>query len=357
MKKISIMVPCYNEQDNVVPMAKALVELFKNDLPNYDYEILFIDNASTDNTRAEIRAICAKNKKIRAIFNIRNFGQFNSPYYGIIHTTGDCTIPVVADFQDPLELIPKMIEKWEEGYKIVCCVKTHSGENPIMYRLRGLYYHMIRKMSSTEQIEQFTGFGLYDRSFVKILQDLKDPTPFLRGIVGELGYKRCEIEYTQPKRRAGKTHNNFFSLYDAAMLSFTTYTSSGLRLATFIGTICTIASLTIGIVYLILKLIYWDRFAAGMVPAILLIAFIGSLQLTFTGLMGEYVISMNRRLLNRPLVIEEERINFDEEKEIPDTIETAVIHCQQEEKKAEQAADASEKKARADKEQGTDEAR
>lgn len=332
MKKISIMVPCYNEQDNVIPMAKALVEMFHRDLPNYDYEILFIDNASTDDTRAHIRAICAQNKKIRAIFNIRNFGQFNSPFYGIIHTTGDCTIPVVADFQDPLELIPQMVKKWEEGYKIVCCVKTHSGENPIMYHLRGMYYHMIRKMSSTEQIEQFTGFGLYDKSFVKILQDLKDPTPFLRGIVGELGYKRCEIEYTQPKRRSGKTHNNFFSLYDAAMLSFTTYTTSELRIATFLGGLCTLASLTIGIVYLILKLIFWDRFAAGMVPAILLIAFIGSLQLTFTGLLGEYVISMNRRLLNRPLVIEEERLNFDDE-EIPDTIETAVLHCEQEGKK------------------------
>ncbi|MGI5989733.1 MAG: glycosyltransferase family 2 protein [Lachnospiraceae bacterium] len=363
MKKISIMVPCYNEQENVVPMAKALVELFHKDLPNYDYEILFIDNASTDNTRAEIRALCAKNKKIRAIFNIRNFGQFNSPYYGIIHTTGDCTIPVVADFQDPLELIPQMVKKWEEGYKIVCCVKTHSGENPVMYHLRGLYYRMIRKMSSTEQIEQFTGFGLYDKSFVKILQDLKDPTPFLRGIVGELGYKRCEIEYTQPKRRAGKTHNNFFSLYDAAMLSFTTYTSSGLRVATFIGGICTLASLTIGIVYLILKLIYWDRFAAGIIPAILLIAFIGSLQLTFTGLLGEYVISMNRRLLNRPLVIEEERINFDDDEEIPDTIETAVLYNQQEQKKEkekekeekEQPAEAGEGQAQKDKEKNTDE--
>jgi glycosyltransferase involved in cell wall biosynthesis len=341
MKKISIMVPCYNEQDNVIPMAKALVEMFHRDLPNYDYEILFIDNASTDDTRAHIRAICAKNKKIRAIFNIRNFGQFNSPFYGIIHTTGDCTIPVVADFQDPLELIPQMVKKWEEGYKIVCAVKTHSGENPIMYRLRGMYYHMIRKMSSTEQIEQFTGFGLYDRSFVKILQDLKDPTPFLRGIVGELGFKRCEIEYTQPKRRTGKTHNNFFSLYDAAMLSFTTYTSSGLRVATFLGCICTLASLTIGIVYLILKLIFWDRFAAGIIPAILLIAFIGSLQLTFTGLLGEYVISMNRRLLNRPLVIEEERLNFDDDEDIPDTIETAVLHCEQEEKR-EQAGDSKE---------------
>lgn len=346
MKKVSILVPCYNEQDNIIPLTGALTKLFKTQLPQYDYEILFIDNASTDNTRAEIRAICQKNKRVRAIFNIRNFGQFNSPFYGIIHTTGDCTVLMAADFQDPLELIPKMVAKWEEGYKIVCGVKTHSGENPVMYRLRGLYYRIIRKMSSTDQIEQFTGFGLYDRSFVKILQELHDPTPFLRGIVGELGYKRCTIEYTQPKRRAGKTHNNFFTLYDAAMLSFTTYTSSGLRVATFIGAIGAGLSLLIGIIYLILKIIYWDRFPAGMVPVILLISLVGSLQLIFTGILGEYVLNMNRRLLNRPLVIEEERLNFDPDEKLPDTIETAVIRCEQEEKEGkDQTAD---KKGRED---------
>jgi glycosyltransferase involved in cell wall biosynthesis len=324
MKKVSIMVPCYNEQENVVPMSEALVKLFEEQLPQYDYEILFIDNDSKDNTRALLRTICAKNKKIRAIFNAKNFGQFNSPYYGIIHTTGDCTIPVVADFQDPLELIPEMLKKWEEGYAIVCAVKTKSKENPLMYFLRGCYYKLIRKMSSVEQIEQFTGFGLYDKSFVKVLQDLHDPTPFIRGIVGELGYRKCEIEYTQPQRRAGKTSNNFFTLYDAAMLSFTTYTTSGLRVATFIGGIMAFLSVVIGIVYLVMKLIYWDRFQAGMIPLILLTTFIGSLQLIFIGLMGEYVISMNRRLLNRPLVIEEERLNFDAD-EVESTPSTAAV--------------------------------
>ena len=313
MKKISIMVPCYNEEDNVVPLSQALIQMFEKDLPQYDYDILFIDNDSTDATRVKLRQLCKENRKIKAIFNAKNFGQFNSPYYGILQTDGDCTIPVCADFQDPIDVIPRLVAEWEKGYKIVCAVKTSSKENKIMYFLRSCYYKIIKKMSSAEQIEHFTGFGLYDKSFVQVLRDLKDPIPFIRGIVGELGFKKTEIEYTQAQRRAGKTHNNFFTLYDAAMLSFTSYTKMGLRLATFLGVICGGISIVVAIVYLILKLIYWDRFTAGMVPLILLVSFLGSLQLFFIGLMGEYIISINQRVMNRPLVIEEERINFDEE--------------------------------------------
>ena len=311
MKKISIMVPCYNEEDNVVPLSQALIQMFEKDLPQYDYDILFIDNDSTDTTRVKLRQLCKENKKIKAIFNAKNFGQFNSPYYGILQTDGDCTIPVCADFQDPIDVIPRLVAEWEKGYKIVCAVKTSSKENKIMYFLRSCYYKIIKKMSSAEQIEHFTGFGLYYKSFVQVLRDLKDPIPFIRGIVGELGFKKTEIEYTQAQRRAGKTHNNFFTLYDAAMLSFTSYTKMGLRLATFLGVICGGISIVVAIVYLILKLVYWDRFTAGMVPLILLVSFLGSLQLFFIGLMGEYIISINQRVMNRPLVIEEERINFD----------------------------------------------
>jgi len=310
MKKISIMVPCYNEEENVVPLSEALIDMFKKDLPNYEYDILYIDNASTDTTRVKLRVLCENNPKIRAIFNAKNFGQFNSPYYGILQTDGDCTIPVCADFQDPVELIPELVKKWEEDYKIVCAIKSRSKESKIMYFLRSVYYKMIKKMSSSEQIEHFTGFGLYDKSFVQVLRDLDDPIPFIRGIIGELGYKRTEIEYVQPQRRAGKTHNNFYTLYDAAMLSFTSYTKIGLRLATFIGAICGGASIVVGIIYLIFKLIYWDRFVAGMAPLILIVSFMSSLQIFFIGLMGEYILSMNKRLMNRPLVIEEERLNF-----------------------------------------------
>jgi hypothetical protein len=229
-----------------------------------------------------------------------------------LQTTGDCTIPVCADFQDPIDVIPRLVAEWEKGYKIVCAVKSKSKESKIMYFLRSCYYKLIKKMSSVEQIEHFTGFGLYDKSFVKVLRDLKDPIPFIRGIVGELGFKKTEIEYTQAQRRAGKTHNNFYTLYDAAMLSFTSYTKIGLRLATFVGLFVGFVSLVVAIVYLILKLIYWDRFAAGMAPLIIIVCLLGAIQLVFIGLMGEYILSMNKRLMNRPLVIEEERVNFEE---------------------------------------------
>ncbi len=311
MKKISILIPCYNEEENVVPMSEAIVNLFVTELKNYDYELLFIDNDSHDNTRNLLRGICAKNPKVRAIFNAKNFGQFNSPYYGILQTTGDCTISMVCDFQDPIELIPQYIREWEKGYKIVIGIKTSSKENPIMYHLRGMYYKFIKKFSDVEQIEHFTGSGLYDRDFVEVLRKLKDPTPFLRGIVAELGYKRKEIPYEQPKRRAGKTHNNFYSLYDAAMLSITSYTKIGLRLCTFFGVACAGVSVIVGLIYLILKLVYWDNFAAGMAPVLIGMFFLGALQLFFIGFIGEYILSINQRVMNRPLVIEEERINFD----------------------------------------------
>lgn len=313
MKKVSILIPCYNEQENVRPMSEAIVDLFEKQLTQYDYELLFIDNDSSDQTRPILREICKNNEHIKAIFNAKNFGQFNSPYYGMLQTTGDCTISMVCDFQDPVELIPQYLEAWEQGYKIVIGIKTSSKENPIMYHLRSVYYKMIKKFSDVEQIEHFTGSGLYDKDFIQVLRDLKDPTPFLRGIVAELGYKRKEIPYEQPERRAGKTHNNFLRLYDAAMLSFTSYTKIGLRMATFLGMGCGAISAVIGLIYLIMKLVLWDTFAAGMAPVLIGMFFLGSVQLFFLGFIGEYVLSINQRVMNRPLVIEEERINFKNE--------------------------------------------
>jgi len=312
-KKISIMVPCYNEEENVVPLSEAVIATLEKDLPEYDYEILFIDNCSKDKTREKLILLCSRNKKIKAIFNTKNFGQFNSPYYGLCQTTGDCTICLCADFQDPIDMIPKFVHEWENGYKIVCGIKTSSKENKIMYFLRGVYYKAIKKMSEVEQIEQFTGFGLYDKSFIQVLRDLKDPTPFLRGIVAELGPERKEIPYEQQERRAGKTSNNWYRLYDAAMLSFTSYTKIGLRLATFIGFGLSAVSVVIAIIYFILKLLHWNDFPAGMTPILLGVFVIGSMQLFFIGLLGEYIMNMNARLMNRPLVIEQERINFDED--------------------------------------------
>ena len=308
MKKVSILIPCYNEEANVEAISKAVIHEFETNLPAYDYEIIFIDNDSKDRTRDLIRVLVSSHPKIKAIFNAKNFGQFNSPYYGMLQAEGDCVIPLVADFQDPVELIPKFVEAWEEGYKIVIGRKTKSAENKVMYFLRGLYYKTIRKFSDVEQIEQFTGFGLYDRSFIEVLRKLDDPPPFLRGVVAELGYRRKEIEYSQPKRRAGKTSNNFYRLYDGAMLSFTSYTKIGLRLATFIGFFGALVSLGIGIYFLIKKLTDWYGYQAGIAPLIILVGVLGSLQLIFIGLIGEYILSINTRVMHRPLVIEEERI-------------------------------------------------
>lgn len=312
MKKvISILVPTYNEEENVEPLSEAIIEEIGKNLPQYDYELVFIDNDSNDQTREKIRGLCAGNPKIRAIFNAKNFGQFNSPYYGLLQTSGECTILMCADFQDPIYMIPKLVHEWEQGNKIVIGIKSKSKENKIMYFLRSCYYKLIKRMSSVEQIEHFTGFGLYDKEFIDVLRDLDDPTPFLRGIVAELGFKRKDIEYQQERRRAGKTHNNWYSLYDAAMLSFTSYTKVGMRIATILGFILSGISILVALMYLIMKLVFWERFVAGMTPILLGIFIFGSIQLFFIGLLGEYIMNINSRVTRRPLVIEEERVNFD----------------------------------------------
>ena len=308
--KISIMIPCYNEQDNVREIAAAVTDMLQKELPQYDYEILFIDNKSKDRTREYLRQLCKADEHIKAIFNMKNFGQFNSPYYGLCQTTGDCVIPLCCDFQDPLEMIPVMVHEWEKGHKVISMIKTTSKENHLMYWLRSIYYKMIRAMSSVEQIEHFTGFGLYDKSFIEVLRELDDPTPFLRGIVAEYAPDHLEIPYEQQKRRAGKTSNNFFTLFDAAMLSFTSYTKGGLRAATFGGFLISGISFLIALIYLIQKLLHWNDFVAGNAPILIGVFFLGGLQMFFIGLLGEYIMSMNTRIMKRPLVIEEERLNF-----------------------------------------------
>ncbi len=313
-KTISVMIPCYNEVENARPICEAVRAQLTQNCSAYDYEILFIDNKSTDGTRHVLEELCAEDKRVKAIFNVKNFGQFNSPFYATLQTTGDCTITICADFQDPPELIPRFVEEWEKGYKIVIGRKTKSKEGPVMYFLRGCYYKLIRKMSSVEQIEQFTGFGLYDRSFLDTLRELHDPLPYMRGMVAELGPERSEIEYEQPKRRAGKTHNNFYTLYDAAMVGFTSYTKSGLRIATFAGFMIAMLSFLLGLAYLVAKLVAWNSFTAGYAPTMIAVFFMGGVQLAFLGFLGEYILSMNTRLMNRPLVVEEKRINFPDER-------------------------------------------
>lgn len=312
MKKrlISIVLPTYNEEGNAKRISEEIIALFKKILAKYDYEIIFIDNDSKDNTRNIIRELCKKNKKIKAIFNAKNFGQFNSPYYGLLQTKGDAVVSMASDFQDPVELIPDFVKSWEEGYKITIGVRKTSTDGFVLRHIKKIYYDLINKFSNVDQIKMFTGFGLYDKAFINVLRDLKDPTPFLRGIVAELGYKRKEIPFEQGKRTEGRTSNNFYSLYDAAMLSFTSYTKIGLRIATFVGAIAFAISFLIAIIYLVMKLLYWNRFPAGMIPVLLGMLFLGSVQILFIGIIGEYVLAINQRSMNRPLVIEEERINF-----------------------------------------------
>jgi len=310
MFTINILVPTFNEEDNVNPISDAIIKVITEKLSDYDYRIIFIDNLSTDKTRERITEICAKNKKVRAIFNTANFGQFRSPFYGLTQTTGDCNILMAADFQDPPQLIFDFVKKWEDGYKIVIGIKSKSEENKIIYFSRSLYYKIIKKISDVEQIEHFTGFGLYDKSFIKVIKNLDDSNPYIRGIVSELGFQRTSVEFTQPKRLHGKSHNNFFTLYDCAMVGITSYSKTFMRMATFVGFIMASISVISAILYFILKLIYWNSFAAGMTPLLLGVFFIGAIQIFFIGILGEYILSINTRVLRRPLVVEEKRINF-----------------------------------------------
>lgn len=337
-KKISIMVPTYNEEENVVPLSEAIIAEFEKSLPEYDYEIMFIDNCSTDNTRPLLRELTAQNPKIKAIFNARNFGQFNSPYHGICQTDGDCTVTVCADFQDPIEVIPQLVRKWEKGHKVVCAVKSKSKENKLVRFLRTCYYKMICKMSSVQQIEHFTGFGLYDKSFVKVLRELDDPTPFLRGVIAELGFNMAFVEYTQAKRRAGKTHNNFKTLYDAAMQSFTIYTKTPLRLFTGFGMVLGVLSFLSAILFIILGASGAEIGAAWLLAPM---GFFTAVNLVAVGILGEYVLTLRSKIIKRPLVIEEERLNFDlpAEAEAKAEVAPAETVAEREEAPVEAAAD------------------
>ena len=309
-KKIGILIPTFNEELNVLPLYEALKAEFKANLRKYDYRIVFIDNCSKDSTRQKIQEICKKDKKTGAIFNVKNFGPHNSPLHGMLNTVGDCVVLMAADFQDPVNMISKFVKEWEKGYKIVIGIKSKSKENKLMYYIRTQFYRFIKKFSDVEQIEHFTGFGLYDRKFIEVLRGLGDTRPYLRGIISELGYERKEIEYVQEKRRAGKTSTSFYRLYDVAMLGITSYTTIGLRFATFTGFIMSILFFLAGLGYLIYKLLYWQDFQLGLAPMLLGIFFFGAVQLFFIGMMGEYILNINTRVMKRPLVVEEKRINF-----------------------------------------------
>ena len=315
MKKITVMIPCYNEIENVEAIAKAVIDIFETDetLKKYDFDVQFIDNCSVDGTREKLEEMCANEKRVKAIFNVKNFGQFNSPFYGMLQAKCDALVLLCCDFQDPVELIPTFVKEWDNGYKIVCGIKNHSKESKLLYGLRTIYYKLIKKFSTVEQIEHFTGFGLYDNDFLDVLRKLDDPTPFLRGIVAEYGFKRKDVMYTQEKRRAGKTHNNWVSLLDAAMLSVTSYTRAGVRLAVCLGFVLTIFNFILALAYVITAAFVPLLWHLWVIPILISIFLVGSVLMFFVGFVGEYVVSVNKRVTHRPLVVEEKRLNWEDE--------------------------------------------
>jgi polyisoprenyl-phosphate glycosyltransferase len=310
MKKISIITPCYNEEENVLELHERIKKTMAI-LKNYEYEHIFIDNHSTDRTASILREIAYEDKRVKAILNVRNFGHIRSPYYALLQAEGDAVILLASDLQDPPELITDFLQKWEDGYKVVMGVKKHSEETPIFFMLRTLYYRILQAMSEIELVEHATGFGLYDQQVITTLRSLGDPYPYFRGLIAELGYDRAIIVYDQPKRVRGITKNNFYTLYDIAMLGMTNHSKAPLRLATMLGFSAAIISFLIGIFYLIYKLVNWQNFSLGLAPVVVGLFFFGSIQLIFLGIIGEYIGAIYTQILKRPLVIEKERINFD----------------------------------------------
>jgi glycosyltransferase involved in cell wall biosynthesis len=308
---LTILTPCFNEEGNVREVYQQ-VKAAMQTLPGYDYEHLFIDNASQDKTVAILRELAAADKRVKVIVNTRNFGQVRSPYYALLQARGDAVMSCVADLQDPPELIPQFVRKWEEGYKVVIGVKQGSKESWLMSRTRKLYYGLVTRLSSdVELVQHFTGFGLYDREVIEQFRSTDEQYPYFRGLVCDFGYARAEIDYVQPARTRGRTKNDFFSLYDMAMLGITNHSKVPLRVATMAGFTISILSLLVALGYLIAKLMFWNELQLGTAPLLMGIYFFGAVQLFFIGILGEYIGSIHTQVHKRPLVVEKERINFD----------------------------------------------
>lgn len=309
MPLISVVAPCFNEEDNVDDLHRRIVAVFER-LPQHRLELVFIDNASSDRTSARLRALAATDARVKVILNARNFGHIRSPMHGVLQATGDAVIPMASDLQDPPEMIVAFIGGWERGYKKVVAVKPVSRDNTVMFGLRRLYYGTLNRISEIPLIENFTGFGLYDRSVIEYIRKLDDPYPYFRGLVSEVGFDTLIVEFDQPRRVRGVTKNNFYTLYDIAMLGITNHSKLPLRVATIGGFAMSGLSLLVALGYLIYKLVFWNEFAVGQAPLVIGLFFLFSVQLFFIGLLGEYVLAIHRHVLKRPLVVEKERINF-----------------------------------------------
>ncbi|MBC5763629.1 glycosyltransferase family 2 protein [Ramlibacter albus] len=307
-KLISIVTPCYNESENVVELHERIAAAMAK-LP-YDYEHICIDNASTDDTVAKLKAIAATDKRLKIIVNARNFGHVRSPYYAILQAKGDAVIAIASDLQDPPEMIPEFIEKWEQGYKTVMAVKPQSQESPLMFLVRRTYYMLITRISDVPLVQNATGAGLFDRAVIDVMRDLDDPYPYVRGLVSEIGLPIATVPFKQPRRKRGITKNNFYTLYDVAMLGITNHSKVPLRLMTMGGFAVSILSLLVAFFYLAAKLLFWDSFQLGIAPILIGIFFFGAVQLFCIGMLGEYIGSIHTKLRKLPLVVEAERVNF-----------------------------------------------
>jgi glycosyltransferase involved in cell wall biosynthesis len=309
-KRVTVMTPTYNEEENVRELYLAVKEVFAS-LPQYAYEHLFIDNASKDATATILKEIARENKNVKVILNARNFGQIRSPYHALLQARGDAVVTLVADFQDPPTMIPEFLKHWEEGFKIVLGVKAEAEESALMYALRTLYYNTVKKLSDVELTQHVTGFGLYDQQVIEILRKIDDPYPYGRGLIADIGFESYKIPYKQPLRRRGVTKNNFYTLYDLAMLGFTNHTKVPLRLATMAGFLFSGLSLLVALGYFVYKLLFWNTFSLGIAPVVVGLFFFSSVQLFFIGVLGEYIGAIHTQVQKRPLVIEKERINFE----------------------------------------------
>ncbi|KRE75416.1 glycosyltransferase family 2 protein [Paenibacillus sp. Soil750] len=312
MKNISIVTPCYNEEENVEELYRQ-VKLCMDQLPNYSYEHIFIDNASKDSTVAILKKIASKDLKVKIIVNARNFGHIRSPYHALLQASGEAVILLVADLQDPPTMIKDFIGKWEEGYKVVLGVKTQSEESAPMFAIRKMYYNFINRVSEIELTKNNTGFGLYDQKVIEILRGIDDPYPYFRGLISDIGFESYKIEYVQPVRKRGITKNNFYTLYDIAMLGITNHSKVPLRIAAMLGFAMSAVSLLVAIIYFLAKVFFWSYFSVGVAPLVIGLFLFSSVQLFFIGIIGEYIGSIHTQVLKRPLVIERERVNFQQD--------------------------------------------
>lgn len=309
MKKITVVTGCYNEEENVSELYSRVKAAFEA-LPAYEFEMIFIDNASTDKTVSILRTLAAADQRVKVIVNARNFGPVRSGYHALLQAEGDAVIGMASDLQDPPELIPSFVAEWEKGYKIVLAIKTDTNDSKLLHVIRGAYYKMVNRLADIQLNEHSTGFGLYDQEVVRILRKIDDPYPYARGLIAEIGFESAKIPFTQPRRRRGLTKNNFYTLYDLAMLGFTSHSKVPLRLATMLGFAMSLCSFVVAVVYFIYKLLNWYSFPVGQAPVVIGLFLFSSVQLFFIGIVGEYIGAIHTQILHRPLVVEKERINF-----------------------------------------------